>query len=133
MSTQLMIEILSEEGFTFTDKECCVCYEKFINNICFYKLCTLYDNLLVKKYNIQSEDKFFGDNPVRCYNDRFECLSCRSVLCDTCIQNIQDENGATGDKEDIRCPICRTLDIRGRFTFNLLPTELLLNIKGLNK
>lgn len=133
MTSQLMIEILYKEGFTFTDNECCVCYEKFINNICFDKLCKLYDNLLSKKYNIQSEDDFFGYNPVRCYNDRFECLTCRNVLCDTCIQNMPDENGATGDKETIVCPICRICDMRGRFTNLFLPTELLLEIKRLKK
>jgi len=127
-----MIKILSNEGFHMTDKECCVCYEKFIANMCFDKLCKLYDNLLSKKYNIKHEDEFFGENPVRCYNDRFECLTCKNIVCDTCILNMRDKNGATGDKDTIVCPICRTCDMRWRFTNLSLPTELLYDIKNIN-
>ena len=43
MSTQLMIiRILTNEGFKFTENECCICYEKFIDNISFDKFLKLY-------------------------------------------------------------------------------------------
>ena len=130
MSTELMIRILTNEGFKFTENECCICYEKFIDNITFDKLLTLYHKSFEEKYNL-NEDEFFGENPVRCYNDRFECLTCRKVVCDTCIQNIPQENGATGDfTEKFTCPMCRTEDYRFQIGSSNLSVEILRDIKN---
>jgi hypothetical protein len=136
MSTELMIRILTNEGFKFTENECCICYEKFIDNITFDELLNLRSNLFKEKYNLNDdtlndEDEFFGENPVRCYNDRFECLTCRKVVCDTCIQHIPQENGATGDfTEKITCPMCRTEDYRFQIGSSNLSVEILRDIKN---
>jgi len=101
-----MINFLTDKGFIFTKNECCICYEKFIDNISFDKLLKLAKEFI-------DDDDFWGENPVRCYNDRFECLICRNVVCDTCIQNIPQQDGGTGDfTEKFICPICRTEDFR---------------------
>ena len=129
MSTELMVRILTNEGFKFTENECCICYEKFIDNICFDKLLKLY-NKFEEKY-ILNEDEFFGENPVRCYNDRFECLTCRNVVCDTCIQNIPQDGGAVGDfTEKFTCPMCRTEDYRFQVGSSNLSVEILRDIKN---
>jgi hypothetical protein len=86
-----------------------------------------------EKYNL-NEDEFWGENPVRCYNDRFECLTCRNVVCDTCIQNIPQENGATGDfTEKFTCPMCRTEDYRFQVGSSNLSVEILRDIKNFKK
>ena len=149
MSTELMIRILTNEGFKFTENECCICYEKFIDNITFHELLKLRSNLFKEKYNLNDdtlndEDEFFGENPVRCYNDRFECLTCRKVVCDTCIQHIPRENGDTciqhiprengatgGDfTEKFTCPMCRTEDYRFQIGSSNLSVEILRDIKN---
>ena len=96
MSTKIMVKILTNEKFKFTENECCICYEKFIDNITFDELCKLYYRSFEEKYNL-NEHEFFGENPVRCYNDRFECITCKNVVCDTCISNIPQKDGGTGD------------------------------------
>jgi hypothetical protein len=130
MTTEIMIKILTNEGFKFTENECCICYEKFINNLSFDEFLKLYD-LFEEKYNL-NEDDFFGENPVRCYADRFECIACRNVVCDTCIQHIPQENGSIGNfTEKITCPICRTEDYRFQIGVTNLPLEILRDIKNL--
>ena len=92
--------------------------------------------LFKEKYNLNDdtlndEDEVFGENPVRCYNDRFECLTCRKVVCDTCIQHIPQENGATGDfTEKFTCPMCRTKDYRFQIGSSNLSVEILRDIKN---
>lgn len=111
MSTDIMIKFLNDKGFNFTKNNCCICYENFIDNISF-------------------DDDFWGENPVRCYNDRFECITCRNVVCDTCIQNIPQEDGATGDfTTKFICPICRKEDLRYKIGGNYLPVAILRDIK----
>jgi len=128
-----MVDILSNEGFKITEKECCICYEKFIDNISFDELSKKYYKLFEKKYNT-NEDDFFGENPVRCYKDRFECLICRYLVCDTCIQNIPDKDGGTGDYvRPFSCPMCRTIDLRYQIGGEYLPSELLYDLKKSKK
>ena len=134
MSTELMIRILTNEGFKFTENECCICYEKFIDNICFDKLLKLY-HTFEEKYNL-NEDEFWGENNVRCYNDRFECITCKNIVCDSCIQNIPQKDGGIGDfTEKFTCPICRTEDYRFLISWQrggkYLPVEILRDIKNL--
>lgn len=130
MTTKLMVRILTNEGFKFTENECCICYEKFIDNITFDKLLNLYHKSFEEKYNL-NEDEFFGENPVRCYNDRFECLTCRNVVCDTCIQNIPQDGGAVGDfTEKFTCPMCRTEVYRFQVGSSNLSVEILRDIKN---
>ena len=109
MSTEIMLKVLTAEGFKFTKKECCICYEKFIENISFDELIKIFYNLFKEKYNIE-ENEFFGEEPVRCYNDRVECKTCLSIVCDTCLQNIPDKDGAIGDYniDEFICPVCRS-------------------------
>ena len=132
MSTELMVKIITNEGFKFTENECCICYEKFIDNISFDKLCNLYYNLFKEKYNL-NEDEFWGENHVRCYNDRFECLTCRNVVCDCCIQRTPHEDESTGGDftDKFTCPMCRTEDFRYQIRGNYLPVEILCDIKQL--
>ena len=130
MSTELIVRILTNEGFKFTENECFICYEEFIDNISFDKLCKLYYELFEEKYNL-NEDDFWGENPVRCYNDRFECSTCRNVVCDTCIQHIPQKDGAVGDfTERITCPMCRREDYRFRIGSSNLSVEILRDIKN---
>jgi len=133
-----MVRILTNEGFKFTENNCCICYEKFIDNICFDELLDLYSNLFKEKYNLNDdtghdEDEFWGENPVRCYNDRFECLTCKNVVCDTCITHIPQKNCATGGDftEKFTCPMCRTEDYRFLIGGEYLPIEILRDIKNL--
>jgi hypothetical protein len=132
MSTEIMVKILTNEGFKFTENECCICYEQFIENVTFDKLLKLY-HTFEKKYNL-NEDEFFGEEPVRCYNDRFECITCRNVVCDTCIYNTPQKNGGIGDVyEKFICPMCRTADFRFKIGGKYLPVDILRDIKKLKK
>jgi hypothetical protein len=134
MSTDTIITILIKEGFNFAKNECCICYEKFIDNLSSDELFKVYYKSLRKKYNLNDDnlddDLFWSE--LRCYSDRFECLTCRNVVCDTCIQNIPQEDGATGDfTTTFNCPICRTKDFRYKIDGNYLPVEILRDIKNL--
>ena len=61
MSTDTMIKILINEGLNFTENECCICYERFIDNISFVDLLNLCHKVFKEKYNITEYD-FFGDD-----------------------------------------------------------------------
>jgi len=137
-----MVKILTNEGFKFTENECCICYEKFIDNITFDKLSQLYYRSFEEKYNLNEyeffgEDEFFNENPVRCYNDRFECITCKNVVCDTCIAATPQKHGGTGSDftEKFTCPICRREDyrflIKSRYGGKYLPLEILRDIRNL--
>ena len=148
------IDILSKEG-VLLNKECVICYKKFINIK--YKDYDSFLNKNIKKYkliNNNFEDETFGS----WYDDRFECLTCKNIVCCSCIMNMPDvENGK---KEDgfamwcngytkviyeilpmsdtgiITCPICRTKDYRLLYTHRergVLPEEILYDIKKLLK
>ena len=60
------------------DIECQICLEKFIK-------------LTNKEFNKFLADKkeilpatFEDDNCCRCYEDRFECLMCKNIVCEKC-------------------------------------------------
>ena len=126
--------------------ECSICYEKFIK-------------LTNKEFDIFYEDNkellpetFEDDNICRCYEDRFECLKCKNIICRACYWNFKnhkfkpnddyiedyeyfgelDEDGfaegCPGEDCPIICPFCRTKDYK-IFYGNQMPYELLNEIK----
>jgi hypothetical protein len=129
-----------------SDVECKICFEKFIK-------------LTYKEFNKFLEDNkevlpetFEDDNCCRCYEDRFECLTCKNVICRACYWNFKnhkfkpdddyiedyeyfgelDEAGFTegcpGEDCPIICPFCRTKDYK-IFYGNQMPYELLNEIR----
>jgi hypothetical protein len=144
--------ILITEG-VILNKECVICYKKFIN----IKDAN-YRSFLEKikeKYNLTKNNNFEDDTCCLCYDDRFECLTCKNIVCRSCIMNIPDnENGKKinsfamfcneyteevyeiMDMEQtgiITCPICRTKDYRLLYTDKArgaLPEEILYDIKN---
>lgn len=133
------------------DIECQICLEKFIKltNKEFNKF--LEDNVEILP------DTFEDDNCGRCYEDRFECLMCKNIVCEQCYLNIKnhkrkphehdigyyeycgglDEDGLVegmpGLECPIMCPFCRTKDYKifygNEFYGHQIPYELLNEIK----
>jgi len=128
------------------DIECKICFEKFIK-LTYEEFEKFY------KDNKEFLSKTFeDDNCCRCYEDRFECLKCRNVVCQQCYWNFKnhkfkphddyiedyeydgelDENllveGCPGEDCPIICPFCRTKDYK-IFYGNKIPYELLNEIK----
>jgi hypothetical protein len=145
--------ILNKEG-VLLNKECVVCFNKFINikdkN---------YSTFLAKikeKYKLSKNNNNFEDETIcLCYDARFECLICKNIVCCTCIMNMPDyENGKQLNKYAmflndytkevfetlcmdetgiVSCPICRTKDYRLFYTGKergVLPEEILYEIKN---
>jgi hypothetical protein len=133
------------------NKECGVCYKKFIdvkdNNY------NLFLSKIIKKYKL-TDGRFEGDTTCLCYDDRFECLVCKNIVCRGCLMHMPDyKNGKildslatymnrnneavyrTLDMDDtgiITCPFCRKIDYRQFYTNNargVLPEEILYDIK----
>ncbi len=132
----------------FNNIECQICFEKFIKltNDEYYKF-------IEKNKNILPE--IFEDNTCcRCYEDRFECLTCKNTICRKCYWNFKnhkyipdirdyeffnyvgllDENGfadgCAGEDCPIICPFCKTKDYKIYYG-NKIPYELLNEIKNL--
>ena len=129
------------------DIECKICLEKFIKLT--YK--ELYKFLEDNKEILP--DTFEDDNCCRCYEDRFECLMCKNVICRMCYLNLKNHKvkpdecdigyyeycggldddgmveGCPGEDCPIICPFCRTKDYK-IFYGNQIPYELLNEIKG---
>jgi hypothetical protein len=149
------IEILLNEGIKITTEECCVCYEKFIHISC-DDLCDLYEKILEEnKYNV-TEDMLFCScaSTTLCYDDRFECLTCKNKVCYGCIMKMPDPDDEECDNYDgskdtmeetgrITCPICKTKDFRLKITKHLtdycgargrvfLPEEIIYDIKNIS-
>ena len=127
--------------------DCQICFEKFIKltNEQFYKLINDNKNILPKTF----ED----DNYCRCYEDRFECVKCKNIICERCYSNFNnhyfkpeeewigvyeaagalDDNGMAEGNPGVDCPIicpfCRTKDYK-IFYGNQIPYELLNEIKN---
>jgi hypothetical protein len=127
--------------------DCKICFEKFIklSNEEFCKFVEDNKELLPKTF----EDDFC----CRCFQDRFECLICKNVICRQCYWSFKnhkykphdhdiglyeycgllDENGfaegCPGEDCPIICPFCRTKDYK-IFYGNKIPYELLNEIKA---
>ena len=145
-------QILIAEGIVL-DKECIVCYEKFINIKNSHY--TTFLSYIKDKYklNKRNHNDFECDTTCLCYDDRFECLTCKNIVCRHCIMNMPDYvNGKRIDSlamymnryeevfkildmDDtgiVTCPICRTKDYRDFYTNNsrgAMPEEILYDIK----
>ena len=153
-ATTTMTEVLSTEGVKLHEKECCVCYERFINISC-GKLCDLYEKLVEEdeKYN----EIIDWETTCLCYDDRFECLTCKNLVCYGCIKKMPDPDAIKridifnynnyfqdymDDSGRITCPICRTKDFRLKIQGRLkgycgarggiLPEELIYDIKNIS-
>ena len=129
--------------------KCEICYEKFIKLT--YEE---FNNFLENNKNCLP-DNFEDNNCCRCYEDRFECLTCKNVICRECYWSFKghkfkpenddidifefsgnlDENGLAegtpGEDCPIICPFCRTKDYT-IFYGNQVPYEVLNEIKNRN-
>ena len=126
---------------------CQICYEKFIklNSTQYYIFLEDNKNVLPKN---------FEDNTsCRLYEYRFECLTCKNIICRDCYWNFKghkfkpDEEwiedyifhgeldkdglveGIPGEDCPIICPFCRMKDYK-IFYGNQVPYELLNDIKN---
>ena len=151
--------ILITEG-VLLEKECLVCCSKFIN-VKDSDYPQFLDKI-IEKYNLPKTNKFEEETTCLCYDDRFECLTCKNIVCCGCTMHMPDyENGkqlnnyATFnslaiygyrkkvydvlDQEStgiITCPICRTKDYRLLYTDSkrgLLSEEILYDIKNFKR
>ena len=149
-------EILLNEGINITTEECCICYEKFIDISC-DKLFDLYEKIVEEKIYDVKEHVLFNScaSTTLCYDDRFECLTCKNKVCYGCIMKMPDPDDEEcdnyyGSKDTmevtgrITCPICKTKDFRlkiqGHVKGNycgarggVLPEEIIYDIKNSNK
>ena len=130
------------------DVDCKICFEKFIK---------LTDKEFVKfcKDNKELLPTFEDDNICRCYEDRFECINCKSVICQHCYWNLENHRFKPHDEHHIEdyeyfgdldedglakgcpgvdcpiiCPFCLTKDYK-IFYENQMPYELLNEIKDI--
>ena len=147
------IKILNLEN-VLLNKECVICYQKFIN-IKSNNYDIFYDKIK-KKYKLNYNNTFEDETTCLCYDDKFECLTCKNTVCSSCIMNMPDnENGKVKDgfamfcngyTEEvfktltmdetgiITCPICRTKDYRLLYTGKergVLPEEIIYDIKNI--
>ena len=129
--------------------ECQICYEKFIK----LSSTQYYSFLEENKDNLPNS--FEDDTCCRLYDDRFECLTCKKIICKDCYWSFKnhkfrpddefieefiyfdrlDENGLAegtpGEDCPIICPFCRTKDYK-IFYGNNIPYEVLNDIKNMN-
>jgi hypothetical protein len=127
--------------------KCQICYEKFIKltNEEFYNFLEDNKELLPETF----EDNYC----CRCYEDRFECLTCKNIICKDCYWSFKyhkfrpdnefieefiyfnrlDENGLAegtpGEDCPIICPFCRVKDYK-IFYGNQVPYEILNEIRN---
>ena len=126
--------------------ECEICFEKFIK-ITYEQFYKFYeDNKELLTIN------FYNNNCCRCYEDRFECLTCKHIICRECYWNLKNHKfkpeedwiedyevigildddgmveGCPGEDCPIICPFCRTKDYK-IFYGNQIPYELLNEIR----
>jgi hypothetical protein len=128
-----------------SDIECQICFEKFI------KLTNKeFDNFLEVNEGLLPQT-FEDDYICRRYEDRFQCLKCKNIVCKDCYWSFKnhkykphdhdvglyeyigmlDEDGLAegcpGEDCPIICPFCRTKDYK-IFYGNKIPYELLNEI-----
>jgi len=129
------------------DIECQICLDLFIKLT--YKE---YDKFL--KDNEKLLPYTFEDDTCCClYQDRFECLVCKNIICQKCIWSLKNHkfipddwciddyeyfgeldedgfaDGVPGQDCPIICPFCRTKDYK-IFYGNQIPYEILNEIKN---
>jgi hypothetical protein len=128
--TSLVEQLLQQENILLND-ECGICYKKFINvngknYMEFY-------NKMTDKYSLKKDHMFQDETICMCYDDKFECSTCKNKVCSGCIMNMPDkENGKYIDKYNdkieyhdmeytgiITCPFCRTKDYKLLFKYIL--------------
>ena len=144
------------------NKECVICYNKFIN-IKSNDYPTFLEKIQEKSNLTERQKKHYEDiTCCMCYDDRFECLTCKNIVCEGCICKMPDNkhgnqldnyamfcNGYTEEVYEtltmestgiITCPICRTIDYRQKYLprgccaqRGVLPEEILYDIKKLLK
>ena len=69
----------------YNNKECQICLKRFI------KLTNEQYNKFIKENDKLLPDDFFDDgNYRRCYEDRFECLKCKNIICQKCYWNFKN-------------------------------------------
>lgn len=131
-----------------SDIECQICFEKFIK--------LTYDEFVnfLEDNKIFLPETFEDDYCCRRYENRFECLKCKNIICQNCYWNFKnhkfkpdvddiedyeyfgdlDEDGfaegCPGEDCPIICPFCRTKDYK-IFYGNQIPYELLEEIKNI--
>lgn len=148
-------DIIITEGVAL-NKECVICYNKFIN-IKTSDYSTFLEKI-IEKYELTKNNDFEDETCCLLYDDRFECLTCKNIVCRSCIMDMPDYkhgkqldhfamfcNGYTEEVYEIcdmnqtgiiTCPICRTIDYRLLYTGKIrgvLPEEILYDIKKLIK
>jgi hypothetical protein len=130
-----------------SDIECKICFEKFIKltNKQYHKFYEENAELLPESYD--------DDNNLRCWEDRFECLQCKNIICQKCYWSFKNHyfkpredlidfykasgnlnndgmvEGCPGEDCPIICPFCRTKDYK-IFYGNQISYELLNEIKN---
>ena len=136
-----------------SEKECVICYHKFID----VKLVDYSNflNTITSKYNLNNS-MFEDDTMCLCYDDRFECLTCKNIVCCGCIMSMPDVkhgtqrdsfaefcNGYTEEVFEVldmnqtgivTCPVCITKDYRLLYTRKprgVIPEEIIYEIKRL--
>ena len=141
------MEIIQSINEIKCDKECKICFEKFI------KLTYKQFNKFLEDNKHIISDSFEDENCCRCYEDRFECLVCKVNICRDCYWNLKNHNfkpdddyiedyeyfdeldeegfaeGRPGEDCPIICPFCRTKDYKIYYG-NRIPYELLNEIKN---
>jgi len=127
--------------------ECQICDEKFIKLT--YKQ---YNEFCVKNKQLLPEN-FEDDNCCRIYEDRFECIKCKNMVCQHCYWNFKNHKyephiddmgayaaggmldddglaeGCPGEDCPIICPFCRTKDYKIYYG-NKIPYELLYELRN---
>jgi hypothetical protein len=129
-----------------SDVECEICLEKFI------KLTHEQFDIFYKNNETILPQTFEEDNCSSCYEDRFECITCRNKICRKCYWSFKNHKyrpdndyiedydnftelyaaglveGCPGVDCPITCPFCRTKDFKIYYG-NKMPYELLNEIK----
>ena len=150
--------ILNNEGI-FSNKECSICYNKFINIRNYQEFL----DQITPRYELSTDNQvaFVNETIGLCYDNKFKCLTCKNIVCRKCIMNMPDNeaerelrsarnnyamfnNGYTYNVYEaqptmdetgiITCPFCRTKDYREKYTKYkkwFWPEEILYDIKNL--
>lgn len=118
--------------YIYNDKECQICFQNFVK----FNSKEYYEYLENNKHLL--DNNFEDDTCCRLYEDRFECLVCKNIVCRKCYWSFKghkykpqdeddiedaiyfgllDENGLIdaefpGDECPLICPFCKTTDYK---------------------